>query len=63
MKTLIDQAYKMGMKILTLTVFASNKRAYHIYQKVGFEETGRIPQGIHRKGRYIDNIIMTKKLA
>ena len=63
MKTLIDQARAMGLKILTLTVFATNERAIHVYEKVGFKETGRIPKEICRNGKYIDRIIMTKILT
>lgn len=63
MKTLIDQADVMGLKILTLTVFATNMRAIHVYEKVGFKETGRIPKGIYRKGKYLDRVIMTKEIC
>jgi len=63
MKILIDQARVMDLKVLTLTVFATNKRAIHVYEKVGFKETGRIPKGIYRNGKYIDRIIMTKILT
>jgi len=63
MKTLIDQARRMGLKILTLTVFATNKRAIHVYEKVGFKETGRIPKGIYRNGKYIDRVIMVKEVS
>ncbi|KYH39487.1 MAG: GCN5-related N-acetyltransferase [Candidatus Bathyarchaeota archaeon B63] len=62
MKTLIDQARRMGLEILTLTVFATNKRAIHVYEKVGFREVGRIPKAIYRNGEYIDRIIMAKEL-
>lgn len=62
MKTLIDQARAMRLRILTLTVFATNKRAIHVYEKVDFKETGRIPKAIYRYGRYIDRVIMTKEV-
>ena len=61
MKTLIDQARVMRLKILSLTVFATNKRAIHVYEKVGFKEIGRIPKGIFRNGKYIDRVMMTKE--
>lgn len=35
MKTLIEESRKMGLKVLVLDVFASNKRARHVYEKVG----------------------------
>jgi len=63
MKSLIDQARRMGLKILTLTVFATNKRAIHVYKKVGFKEVGRIPKSIYRNGKYIDRIIMVKEVS
>ncbi len=60
MKTLMEQARLMKVTILTLSVFATNKRAIHVYEKVGFKEAGRIRKGIYRKGQFIDRIIMTK---
>jgi RimJ/RimL family protein N-acetyltransferase len=36
MKTLIEQATTLGLKVLTLQVFATNKHAIHVYEKVGF---------------------------
>ena len=62
MRVLIEQAKKMGMKILTLTAFASNKRAIHVYEKVGFVQTGLIPKKHLKQGKYIDEVIMTKLL-
>jgi len=63
MKILMEQARLMNLKVLTLSVFATNKRAIHVYEKVGFKEAGRIRKGIYRKGEYIDRIIMTKDLV
>jgi len=62
MKTLIEKSQRMGLKVLALDVFASNDRARHLYKKMGFEETGKIPRGICRKGEYIDLIRMTMTL-
>jgi len=61
-KTLVNQAQKMGLKVLTLSAFASNKRAIHIYEKVGFVQTGRVPKKFFKEGKYIDEIIMAKLL-
>ena len=63
LKTLVCQAKVMGLKILTLTVFSSNRRAVHVYEKLGFEETGRIPNAIHKNGKFMDEIIMVKNIA
>jgi hypothetical protein len=62
MKTLVKQAQEIGLKVLMLTAFASNKRAIRVYEKVGFVQTGRVPKKHFKEGKYIDEIIMTKLL-
>lgn len=62
MKTLVEQAALFGLKVLTLQVFATNKPAIHVYGKVGFIQTGKIPRKHFRAGRYMDEIIMTKMI-
>jgi len=47
---------------LTLSAFATNKPAIHVYEKVGFVQTGTIPKKHFKEGKYIDEIIMTKLL-
>ena len=61
-KTLVKQAQEIGLKVLTLTAFATNKRAIRVYEKVGFVQTGRVPKKHFKEGKYIDEIIMTKLL-
>ena len=62
MKLLISHAKTMGLKLLTLEVYATNKRAIHVYEKMSFKETGRIPKGLNRNGEYIDEVIMVREL-
>jgi len=62
LKTLINRAKAVGLEILTLRVFSSNTRAIHVYEKTGFHETGRIPNGRFKDGRYFDEIIMVKNV-
>jgi RimJ/RimL family protein N-acetyltransferase len=59
LRTLISQARDIGLKVLKLCVFSSNLRAKHVYEKMGFRETGRIPKEIFKNGKYIDEILMT----
>lgn len=59
MKTLIEQARRMNLKVLTLSAFESNERAIHVYEKVGFVRTGRIPRKFLREGKYLNEVIMT----
>lgn len=63
LRTLISEAEKMALKMVILSVFSTNERAKHVYEKLGFRETGRIPQNIYKGGRYIDEIIMLKELS
>lgn len=60
MKTLMEQAATLGLKVLTLQAFATNKRAVHVYEKMGFVQTGRVPMKHFREGQYIDEVIMAK---
>ncbi|OGH11222.1 MAG: hypothetical protein A2857_00980 [Candidatus Levybacteria bacterium RIFCSPHIGHO2_01_FULL_36_15] len=50
------------LRIITLGVFGNNPRAYQMYKKFGFQEFGRLPEGILHKGNYIDHIYMYKKV-
>jgi len=59
-RALLEQARIMGLKVVTLSAFSTNRRAIHVYEKMGFEETGRIPNGLYKNGSYIDRVIMTK---
>jgi RimJ/RimL family protein N-acetyltransferase len=61
--TLVSKAESMRLKLLTLTVFSTNERAKHVYEKVGFRETGCIPNELYKKGKFIDHIIMVKELT
>jgi RimJ/RimL family protein N-acetyltransferase len=62
MKTLADEGKKMGLKILILDMFATNRRAQHAYEKMGFREVGRIPKGLFKDGKYIDEVRMALEL-
>lgn len=63
LRTLISQAKMMGLKMLVLTAFSTNKRAIHVYEKVGFIETGRRPKLFYKNGKYIDEVVMTKEIS
>jgi RimJ/RimL family protein N-acetyltransferase len=63
MKTLIAQGQSIGLKVLTLSAFATNKRAIHVYEKLGFVKTGMVPRKFFREGQYIDEVVMTLVLG
>jgi len=62
MKTLLEQAAFFGLKTMTVNAFATNKRAIHVYEKVGFAQSGIIPKKHLRQGRFIDEVIMSKSV-
>ena len=59
LETVLAQAKDMDLKILSLRLFSTNKIACHVYEKLGFRETGRIPKGLFKDGEYIDEVTMT----
>ncbi|MBU7004466.1 MAG: GNAT family N-acetyltransferase [Theionarchaea archaeon] len=62
LETLIRESRSEGLEILTLRVYSGNDLALHVYKKVGFRETGRVPGAIKRDGRIRDLVRMTMKL-
>jgi len=62
-RKLLELARQKKFKIIQLYVFASNKQAIHIYKKLGFEEAGRIENGVRLPSdSYTDETIMTLHL-
>ncbi|MBN1038869.1 MULTISPECIES: GNAT family N-acetyltransferase [Clostridium] len=60
-KTIIEQAKKMGYEQIELGVFADNKKAKVLYKKYGFEVWGTTKNAYKLKdGTYRDEIIMGK---
>jgi RimJ/RimL family protein N-acetyltransferase len=53
----------MGLRLLVLSVYATNNRAIHVYEKVGFVQTGGVPGKHLREGKYIDEVTMAKVLG
>src|SRR5271165_6359083 len=57
-KIALDESRRIGVKTLTLRVFANNSRAIHVYEKIGFRQVGRIPNLVFRGDHFLDEIIM-----
>lgn len=58
-ETFIKIARKHGFEILQLSVYATNKRAFHVYKKCGYKECGRLTRDIKfPNGTYTDRILM-----
>ena len=63
MRTLLGLARDvLGCKIAELSVYDNNEIAKKLYEKMGFVETGRIPDGVNYYGKVADEIIMVRKL-
>jgi RimJ/RimL family protein N-acetyltransferase len=62
LKSLTSHAESIGLKILILSVFSSNTRAIHVYEKLGFQESGRIRKGLFKDGTYLDEILIVNQL-
>ena len=61
-KTLISKARSWDLKLIDLSVFATNERAINVYRKLGFTESGRKANYVFKDGEYIDHIDMTLEL-
>lgn len=62
-KTLIVEAKRMGLRLLTLGCFENNPRALHIYEKLGFKRTGIVPHAIFWKNSYVGEVLLYLSLA
>lgn len=56
MKSLIDEGKLLGLRLLTLACFETNAAALHVYEKLGFQKAGVIPEAILFKGQYIGEV-------
>ena len=62
MKEAEVQSRRLGLKLITLEVFATNQGAIRLYKRLGYDIVGKIPKGFLKDNQYIDKIIMVKDL-
>jgi len=53
---------ELKLRMAILTVFAKNIAAISLYKKFGFQEYGRLPDGLFQNNAYEDEIFMYKNL-
>jgi RimJ/RimL family protein N-acetyltransferase len=59
-RLIIDYGFKqLGMHRIFLHVYSHNERAQRAYEKVGFNQEGRMRESYFRDGRYHDTLIMS----
>jgi RimJ/RimL family protein N-acetyltransferase len=58
MQVLIDWARSVGIRKLTLGVFAPNKAAIGLYRRLGFTLEGRLKRQVILRGRPVDELLM-----
>lgn len=56
MNTLIKEAEKAGLKLLTINCFENNTGACYLYQKLGFKKAGTYPNAIKWKDGYVGEV-------
>ncbi len=52
------EACRGKFEIIVLSVFTLNRKALHIYEKLGFVKYGTLPKSVLRNGRYFDEYHM-----
>lgn len=58
MKAAIESAGAKGASRVVLWVNEANTTARRFYARIGFQEAGRIPQGIQAGEHYVDDVLM-----
>lgn len=59
---MLEWAQERGVRMLHLSVFATNTRAQALYRKMGFTECGRYRDAFLVNGQYIDEILMERRV-
>jgi len=63
-RELLETARKDGLEIMQLSVYATNTRAFRVYEKCGYKECGRLTRDIKfQDGKYTDRILMEQFLT
>jgi GNAT superfamily N-acetyltransferase len=58
----IEDARNKGASRMALWVHDANPHARALYERIGFRESGRIPQGILINGELVDDVLMSMAL-
>ncbi|MDR1077487.1 MAG: GNAT family N-acetyltransferase [Propionibacteriaceae bacterium] len=59
---LTEQAASRGLHVMVAALAAENLASIRLHAKLGFAETGRLPQVGQKFGRWLDLVLMTRRL-
>ncbi len=62
MRLALTEAKKIGIKLVWLQVFSTNKDAIGLYRKMGFRKDATLKKMLFYRGKYVDKIIMSREL-
>ena len=61
-RVLLAEARRQGLKTVDVEFLSANKATVHVYEKAGFKRVGSIPGKVYRNGRFLDSLIMARRL-
>lgn len=62
LESILAKGKEMGIRTAVLGLFSDNEIAKNLYKKVGFIEYGVLPDGVYRKNKFSDHVLMYKRL-
>lgn len=62
MQRLIAIARDTGLHVMIAAISSANPRAVVFHERLGFETVGQLPEVGHKKGQWLDLILMQKRL-
>ena len=62
MSAAMQRAKDAGFRLLVLESFSSNRRAIHVYEKLGFQKAGEVPGKVSYQDGYVSSVMMFKEL-
>jgi len=61
-RVLLAEARRQGLKTVDVEFLSTNKATTRVYEKAGFKRVGGIPGKVYRNGRFLDSLIMARRL-
>ncbi len=61
-RVLMAQARRKGLRTVYVEFLSTNKAAVRTYERAGFKRVGSIPGKVYRNGRFLDSLIMARRL-